>query len=215
MQKRIDILDSWSTFYSYRKTIRRLYPSIWDIPLIKKLPDIFLEICPKECSLLDVGAHDRKLGERLAKSIPGLIYKTMDIDPVGDHDYHSMNDINERFDTVNLSEVIEHLCLEHGVKLLTEIGEVLKPGGYLVVSTPNLNHPHRYWDPDHKTPYRYDALAGLLLALRFKVEVIFRVHNEPFPQLWLRRFIGVWLHRYLDIDFAKSIIVVARSKDGE
>lgn len=215
MQQKTDILESWSTFYSYRIAVRRLYPTNWHIPLVKKLSDILLEICPKDSFLLDVGAHGRKLGERLAMSIPGLIYKTMNIDPVGDYDYRSMDQVTQRMDTVNLSEVIEHLSLEEGVKLVKEIRNVLKPGGYLIVSTPNMNHPHRWWDPDHKTPYRYDALAGLLIALGFEIERIVRVHNEPFPRFWFRRYIGVYLHRYLDIDFAKSIIVVAQLKDDQ
>jgi SAM-dependent methyltransferase len=40
------------------------------------------------------------------------------------------------FDAVNLIEVIEHI--EHQAQLIREIGRVLKPGGVIVISTPNI-----------------------------------------------------------------------------
>jgi SAM-dependent methyltransferase len=40
------------------------------------------------------------------------------------------------FDAVNLIEVIEHI--EHQAQLIREIGRVLKPGGVVLVSTPNI-----------------------------------------------------------------------------
>jgi len=164
------------------------------------------------CAILDVGAHDRKLGMQLATLRPAIHYQSMDVDPAGEHDFRSMSEIgDEQFDLVNCSEVIEHIPFEDGVALLKEILRVLKPGGRVVVSTPNLKHPHRYWtSPDHITPYNYDALAGILLGVGYEMEVMYRVHNQPFFQFYFRRLIGVWLHWYLDIDFALSVIAVAR-----
>ncbi|RJP24136.1 MAG: class I SAM-dependent methyltransferase [Candidatus Omnitrophota bacterium] len=205
------LIESWSTFYSYQLEAQKRYKRVWNIPYIKKLALVFPKIAREKTTILDVGANGNRLGEKISKYVPGIIYKSMDVDPVGDHDYHSLSEIKEKFDIVVFSEVIEHIPFKEGVKTLREIRELIKPGGYLVVSTPNMKHPHRYWGtPDHVTPYSYDCLAGLLMGLGFRIETLYRVHNQPFPQIYIRRWIGVWLHRYLDIDFALSIIAVAR-----
>ncbi len=205
------LVESWSTFYSYQLEAQKLYKRVWNIPLIKKLALVFPKIAKEGTTILDVGANGYKLDEKIAKYVSGIRYKSMDVDPVGDHDYHSLSEIHEQFDIVVFSEVIEHLPFKEGVEVLRQIRGLIKPGGYIVVSTPNMNHPHRYWGtPDHITPYSYDALAGLLLGMGFQIESLYRVHNQPFPQIYFRRWIGVWLHRYLDIDFALSIIAVAR-----
>lgn len=43
---------------------------------------------------------------------------------------------NATFDAVNLIEVIEHI--EHQAQLIREIARVLKPGGIVLISTPNI-----------------------------------------------------------------------------
>lgn len=45
--------------------------------------------------------------------------------------------LDERFDCVTLIEVIEHLTAEEASTVLREASRLLKPGGVLVVSTPN------------------------------------------------------------------------------
>jgi SAM-dependent methyltransferase len=47
---------------------------------------------------------------------------------------------NGCFDGVNLTEVIEHI--ENQPQLIREIGRVLKPGGIVVISTPNVLNAH-------------------------------------------------------------------------
>lgn len=51
---------------------------------------------------------------------------------------------DESFDRAIISEVIEHV--ENPSKVLAEIHRVLKPGGILLLTTPNKNFPF-FWDP--------------------------------------------------------------------
>ncbi|MBN2328910.1 MAG: class I SAM-dependent methyltransferase [Candidatus Omnitrophica bacterium] len=205
-------IKSWSTFYSLQKKGRKKFGSIWRIPLSKKLMHVIAPLLHDGMSVLDVGAHDRKLESKITALNSTIHYKSLDIDPFGNHDYRSFDEIKEKFDIAILSEVIEHLTFPEGVHLLQQIESVLKPGGAIVVSTPNMKHPHRYWtSPDHITPYNFDALAGILMMAGFELENMHRIHNQPFFPFYFRRWIGSWLHWYLDIDFALSIVAVGRA----
>ncbi len=203
---------SWSTFYAHRKEIRKLFPSVYKLKLRKKLLDVVLEEVSGAESILDVGASSRLLGEKIKVKFSSASYKTMDIDRANKHDYYSIGEIKEKFDIIVLSEVIEHIEFSDGIKLLGDLRGLLKSGGRLVVSTPNLNHPNRYWDSDHRTPYRYEEIAGALLSVGYKVKKIYRTYNDQFFKRFVRIYLMAWLHRYLDVDFARSVIVVATSK---
>lgn len=70
---------------------------------------------------------------------------------------------NESFSIVTAFEVIEHLGEEDQVKMVAEIQRVLKPGGYLFLSTPNaIASGRRKMSPDHITEMNKDRLVGLL-----------------------------------------------------
>jgi SAM-dependent methyltransferase len=200
---------SWSRFYSYREEIRSVYPSVYKLKIKKKLLDLIVEELKKGNKILDVGAYNRSLGEKIINKISPITYKTMDIDKTQPHDYYSLNEISESFDMIILSEVIEHLEFNEGITLLKRLLDLLNSGGKIIISTPNLHHPNRYWDSDHKTPYRYDEIGGALLSVGFKVDKIYRIYNDQFFRRVFRIYAASHLHRYLDVDFAKSIVVVA------
>ncbi|MDH4228066.1 MAG: class I SAM-dependent methyltransferase [Deltaproteobacteria bacterium] len=203
---------SWSTFYAKRKEMRKVFPSVYKLKLRKKLSDVVLEELKGGEAILDVGASTRRLADKIESSLPGgVTYKTMDIDKTQSHDYYSIGEIKEKFDVIVLSEVIEHIEFMDGMKLLRELRGLLKAGGRLIVSTPNLNHPNRYWDSDHRTPYRYEELAGALLWAGFDVTKLYRIYNDQFIRRFIRVYVMSWLHKYLDVDFAKSIVAVARA----
>ena len=199
----------WSEFYAHRKEIRKVYPSVYNLALKKKLLDVVIKELRGEERILDVGASTRRLGERIKKKFSAITYKTMDIDRAKEHDYYSLDEIKETFDVIVLSEVIEHLSFPDGIELLKRLNALLPSGGRLIVSTPNLHHPNRYWDSDHKTPYRYEEMAAALVSAGFSVRNIYRTYNDQFVRRFVRVYFMAWLHRYLDVDFAKSVVVVA------
>jgi hypothetical protein len=203
---------SWSIFYAYRKRAKKLYPSVYDLKIRKKLLDIIVEELHEGAKVLDVGASTRALGEKIIHRFPSVTFKTMDIDRVQHHDYYSLDEISESFDMIILSEVIEHLEFNKGISMLRRLQELLNDGGKIIISTPNLYHPNRYWVSDHITPYRYDEIAGALLLVGFTINNIYRTYNDQFFRKLFRIHVASYLHKYLDVDFAKSIIVVASRK---
>ena len=204
---------SWDHFYQYRKKIRNQFPEFWRLRVIKKPLEILREEIRPHQSILDVGAGNRGIGEKIKKALAIENYKSMDVDRSQAQDYYSFDEIEACFDAVLLFEVIEHLDFKDGVDLIKAIYSLLSPGGKLFLTTPNLYHPNRYWeDCQHKTPYRYDELGGLLSASGFDIKAVYRVYNDAFIRRVFRIHVAVYLHRYLNIDFAPSILLVAQKE---
>ncbi|MBN1255776.1 MAG: methyltransferase domain-containing protein [Deltaproteobacteria bacterium] len=163
--------------------------------------------------ILDVGASDRRMERGIKEIYPNVIYKSMDVDRGLPHDYYTLDGINEQFDLIMLFEVIEHLELEVGIKMLSRLNELLVHGGRLVISTPNIFNPSRFWfDATHKVAYSYEELGGILLGQGFEVLDIYRTFNASFPKYFVRLTLFYPLHRILNVDFAKSIVFLAQKR---
>ncbi len=202
---------SWSRLYECRRKALGRLGKIWGLPLKKKYTDVIFEELEAGERVLDVGSYDRRLEARLQEAFPALVFKSMDVDRQRAHDYYSLEGIDEQFTTVFLFEVIEHLTLEEGARLLGRIYQLLEPGGKLLVTTPNIYLPAQFLrSATHVTPFAYDELAGLLLYLDFKVEKLYRIHNDALHRLVLKRYVLRPLFRLMGIDFAPQIMAVAR-----
>ena len=80
----------------------------------------------------------------------------------------------------------------------------------MILTTPNVYKPGQYWDITHLTPYQYKDLGVVLLCQQFELVEICRLFNAPFMQFVIKTFLLLPIFRFLGIDFAKSILVVAR-----
>ena len=200
---------SWSSIFRNRADIHKIYPDIWKLKIIRKRLPFMLNYIKDGNKILDIGASSRDLEMRIKKHRSQIVYKSMDIDREGVHDYYSLDEVEETFDVVFLFEVIEHLDLEEGVDMFKKIYSILKEGGYFILSTPNTFNPGRFWrDATHRVAYCYDELGGLLLAQNFKMKGMYRTYNDVFHRYLFRVYVMSPFHRYLGIDFAKSILVV-------
>jgi SAM-dependent methyltransferase len=209
MNKRV----SWSKLFECRGQIHVRYPEIWDLKILRKRFPLMVKTIQDTEKVLDIGASNRNLQERLKRRFPKLIYKSMDIDREQFHDFYSLEDVQESFDVVFLFEVIEHLDLEEGIQLIAKIHDLLNEGGRLILTTPNVFNPSRFWrDATHRVAYCYDELGGFLLAHGFQIKAMYRTYNDAFHRYLFRIYVMAPLHRYLGIDFAKSILVVAEKK---
>jgi len=203
----------WSQIIHYRDQIHERYRKIWNIPLIKRRFSLIERNIRPGMSLLDVGAGKRGMEEKIATKHTGVIYKSMDIDRQLPHDYYSLDEIKEQFDLILLLDVIEHLELEDGVKMLKRLHELLVEEGKLIINTPNIFNPSRFWlDATHKVAYSYEELGGIVLSQGFDVLEIYRTYADSFPKYFLRLTFFYPLHRILNVDFAKSIIILAQKK---
>jgi SAM-dependent methyltransferase len=206
---------SWSKLFTYRDQIHGRYPEIWDLNILRKRFPLMLENIRDGEKILDIGASNRNLEERLKRHYPNLIYKSMDVDREQVHDFYSLEEIQETFDVVFLFEVIEHLELEEGLNVLEKVYGLLHGGGRLILTTPNVFNPSRFWrDATHKVAYCYDELGGLLLAQGFQIKAMYRTYSDAFHRYLFRLYVMAPLHRYLGVDFAKSILVIAEKKSN-
>jgi SAM-dependent methyltransferase len=206
---------SWSKLFEYRDKIHERYPDIWDLKILRKRLPLMVNTIRDGEKILDIGASNRNLEGRLKKHYPGLIYKSMDVDREQIHDFYSLDEIQESFDIVFLFEVIEHLDLGEGVQLLKRVYDFLNEGGRLILTTPNVFNPSRFWrDATHKVAYCYDELGGLLLAQGFQIKAMYRTYSDAFHRYFFRLYVMAPLHRYLGVDFAKSILVIAEKRSS-
>jgi len=207
---------SWSKLFDYRDQIHVRYREIWDLKILRKRFPLMVKNIRNGEKILDIGASNRNLEERLKRHYPNLIYKSMDVDRKQSHDFYSIEEIRETFDVVFLFEVIEHLELGEGVQLLKRSYDLLNEGGRLILTTPNVFNPSRFWrDATHRVAYCYDELGGLLLAQGFSITAMYRTYNDVSHRYFFRVYVMAPVHRYLGIDFAKSILIVAEKKLGE
>jgi len=106
------------------------------------------------------------------------------------------------FDLVNCMEVIEHIPQSQSQRVIAEMRRVLRPGGILLISTPNYPIKrfydicdavlHRKWarlrdDPTHVTLFNHERLTRLLgtsfdqvEARPFKPGFLFKRLPKPF-----------------------------------
>jgi 2-polyprenyl-3-methyl-5-hydroxy-6-metoxy-1,4-benzoquinol methylase len=203
----------WSQLINYRDQIHKRYPRIWALMLIKRPSWLLKSHLRPGMRILDVGASDKRMQKKVKEVYPDILYKSMDIDRTVTHDYYSLDDISEQFDLIILFEVIEHLELEQGVKMLGRLRELLADGGRLIISTPNIFNPGRFWaDATHKTAYSYEELGGVVLSQGFEVLGIYRTFHASLLKYFLCLTIFYPVHRILNVDFAKSIVVLAQRK---
>ncbi len=203
---------SWSRLNDARRRIRARWPTIWRLPVVpRSMRHAAARIAPGQ-RVLDVGASDGRFGRRLAA---GTVYETLDTDPLVRADHRSFADTPPgAFDVVTCFETVEHLTLAEACALLEGAAKALKPGGTLFVSTPNIFHPWAYLrSATHRTPFCYDELGGLIEMHGFAVDGLFRSHRDAALKAVVRR-IAYPLYRILGVDWAKSILVVARRQAG-
>jgi predicted SAM-dependent methyltransferase len=111
---------------------------------------------------------------------------------------------DECFDWAYSEHFFEHLKLEEGIAWLAEMRRVLRPGGLVRITTPNLTlFVQAYLDPEH--PFNEQNRELLLKTAWFKERGV------PDRPAWMLNniFLG-WGHRWIyDFDELKHALVTA------
>jgi SAM-dependent methyltransferase len=173
--------------------------------------DLFRQNLAPAKTILDVGAGDRYWKDVLARLGVDAAYKSADIDPLHEHDFSDFFHVRSEFDAILMLELIEHLPIDVGIGFFEHAAGLLKPGGVLVVSTPNPAHAHRMWSTDvtHIRPWPAHDLWAVLHLLGLEEVAIYR-------QLFVgsrRRLtmpIQQALAKLLELDPAHGLLAFAR-----
>jgi len=214
---------SWSSLFQHRKQAARRLGSIYELPLAKRLRDVLLrEIGAQRANtehpltVLELGAGARKMSQYIGQRFDDVEYQSLDIDPLGQHEYRDWRDVHRSFDLIFAFEVIEHLPVDAIPGWLLQIAEHLEPGGQLLLSTPNTYYPPAFLrDVTHRTPLCYDELAGLVAASGLAVDQVVRIYHDPLPRRVLRQYLLGWLFRAIGLDFAHQIALVAHREPAQ
>ena len=168
--------------------------------------------------LLDYGGGDNRLKRKFEAAGFRGHYETLDISSEEQHNYSSLSEVNGQFDAILCLEVIEHMTLNEYVDLMDGLGQLLAPGGVLVLSTPNPLCVVPMWagDPGHIQQYPIADLAADLVVRGHEVEA-FRVRYGAWPRgvrPRLRFFAMRALCYLLSVDYAHGIVVIGKKKPG-
>jgi len=184
--------------------------------IVKKI----YECAGKSGSLLDIGAGDRNLEQTLRECGFEGLYQSVDVEPHHPHDFQSVDEVRETYHCITMLDIIEHVDLDTTAHLLKQSNALLKPGGHLVISTPNINHVNCLWRTDmtHIQQMPPHQLNGLLQFFGFTGERrfyrVFMQPRWPFFRNILMTYILTPVHillmKFLTLDHAQDILVIAK-----
>ncbi len=201
---------SWLSFARCRERFRARWPSVFRMRLVRDQFELLRRPGLSIQSMLDVGATDR-VHEANAKShLPGVEYRSLDIDRTNRHDYHAFSDVDRTFDLVTVFEVIEHLPPKEALELLRQCTQTVRSGGYMLASVPNVFTPGIQNDWTHVAQLHYLDLAGLLAWNGFEIIDGARVYFGNRRLWWTHARLLHALHRLMAVDYAQSIVVLGR-----
>ncbi len=203
---------SWLQFARCRDAYRERWPSVFGLPLV---PDLFALAARARlpvASVLDVGATDRVHEGRVRGIWPGVDYRSFDIDRTNRHDYHDFADVDRQFDLVTLLEVVEHVPPKEAVALLQSCHRAARSGGWILASVPNVWTPGAQLEWTHIAALQHIDLMGLLAWVGFEIVDAARVYMGRRRDWWLHARLLHPLHRLMNVDYAQSVVALARKK---
>jgi hypothetical protein len=202
----------WSKLFTQRQAVAKTFGSIWSLPVARRYYNVLAEL-GKPQSILELGAGDRGLAERMKSFWGSFDYRSCDIDDTGDHDFSHIDDVQGRYDLICALEMIEHVTLEDAHHILLRCHALLHSGATIALTTPNVFYPPAFLrDATHVTPFCYDELGGLLQLCGFEVTRICRLHHDSVLKKFAKRYLFYPFFRLLGVDFAHQIMVVARKR---
>jgi|DEB0MinimDraft_6_1074348.scaffolds.fasta_scaffold62309_2 SAM-dependent methyltransferase len=206
----IDANIDWQQLYRCRQSVADQFGDIWSVPVARRYHQVLAKHGRGGIRLLEVGAGDRALKDKMQGYWGDFSYRSCDIDPTYQHDFDDIEAVEGDFELICAFELIEHLTLPAAGRMAERMHELLVPGGVVVLTTPNIFYPPAFMrDATHITPFCYDELGGLLKLAGFEVREIRRLHHDSLVKKFARRILLYPWFRGMGIDFAKQIIVVA------
>ena len=175
---------------------RYINPNIWGDDsfevFLSHVPKKFLNMTSGQCDFLEIGAFEgtflSKIGERFGWNLHGIEMNGLAADIARTKGFNivqsSAEDVNfesfgKEFDLIYLGQVFEHFVKP--LEVLQRLQEVLKPGGVIVITTPNLESMQRkmfgptwaHWHaPYHRNIFSPESLRTMASYSSLKVRQI-------------------------------------------
>jgi len=174
---------------------------------------VYLQALKGKNSVLDVGAGDLRVKNRLVGAGFSGDYHTQDIAAEHHHTYRDLTQVRQTYDAIICLDVIEHMTFEEGIALIRKMDSLLNPGGVLILQTPNgrcIRDPLA-WDMTHRHCYNLPDLWALFTSEGYRAEgyrVVFEGRGglkEKFYGL-LGKFV---ITRLIGADYADNIALIA------
>jgi O-antigen chain-terminating methyltransferase len=109
---------------------------------------------------------------------------------------------NDSLNAVTAFHFAEHLSLDALVRFLDETGRALKPGGLLILETPNpenllVGSCNFYLDPTHRNPLPIPTLKLLVEARGFRCEEVLKLHPVASAKIEVKDQLTSHLNHFL------------------
>ncbi|MBU1674095.1 class I SAM-dependent methyltransferase [Patescibacteria group bacterium] len=210
--------EVWTNYYKYFLELGKSR-NIHQFGFIYSRRDMLLKEISKGSAVLDVGAGQKWIGDFLKKSNLGCRYFSMDPDNNNDHDFNSLEEINQKFDAITLFDVAEHLNTDQLTSYLEKIHDLLNENGKLIISIPNIFYVgNSYFTTcNHIGFYSYMDLHCFIRSAGFKKTNIFRLTNKiwqlniKLPIYLIRHIIRlIVIKSFPYADYATDIIIIGK-----
>lgn len=170
---------SWSNFFRHIAVCN----SMLDLPLAANVLEIGAADSPIENMLRD------NFNRALVFTKTDLNEKYKDQMTIFDIEKEGLQRyLNESFDCIILTEVLEHFDPSNAPFILNEIHRCLKPSGKLLLTTPTPQKPKEQlvWPLDHDFEYSIDELCNLVKQAKFKINklVPWSMHKKDYDEIF-------------------------------
>jgi SAM-dependent methyltransferase len=193
----------YTQFHDHCSVIERRFGRQGHLPL--KPLDLNVLRCK---NLLDFGAG-KGLNANICEN-----YFTFDADKTLNPSFTEFSQIESNFfESCIANQVFEHIELDSIDDVVNSLHRVLKPGGTIVITVPNVHRGTYYFnDIDHKTPLMYYHVASFLELNGFEVIDAYRYTKNHFAianaDVETKKIMNI-LETFYELDPAQFLAVVA------